>query len=111
MVNNDLNITDPAIEAALWEVTDPEIPVLSVMDMGVIRSVNIENETIKIEITPTYSGCPAMDTIAADIQMALEKIGRQAEIDLVLSPAWTTDWITAAGREKLEAYGLSLIHI
>jgi len=107
MVSHSLHIKDPEIEAALWKVTDPEIPVLSVMDMGVIRSVEVVDQQLKIQITPTYSGCPAMDTIAADISSAMKEIGKEAEIELVLSPAWTTDWITAEGRAKLEAYGIA----
>jgi len=99
------NITK--IEAILREVTDPEIPVLSIMDMGVVRTINWEDNLVKVQITPTYSGCPAMDMIAAEIKMALAKQGYSSEVELVLSPAWTTDWITENGRQKLEAYGIA----
>jgi len=89
------------------EITDPEIPVLSIMDMGIVRNIEINHKRVHILITPTYSGCPAMDMIATDIKRSLEGKGYQAEVDLVLSPAWTTDWITQNGREKLEAYGIA----
>ncbi len=77
------------------------------MDMGVIRKVNIEGNKVYIDITPTYSGCPAMDTIADDITKAVQKEGFEVKVKLVLSPAWTTDWITARGRQQLEEYGIA----
>ena len=77
------------------------------MDMGIVREVNVDDKKIHLKITPTYSGCPAMDTIAVDIKQALEDIGYQAEVELVLSPAWTTDWITPRGRQALEDYGIA----
>lgn len=92
----------------LESVHDPEIPVLSVVDLGVVRSI-AQNETgLEIKITPTYSGCPAMDTIALDIKYALEQAGYQSvKVNLVLQPAWTTDWLSAAGKQKLLAYGIA----
>jgi ring-1,2-phenylacetyl-CoA epoxidase subunit PaaD len=93
----------PILEA----VSDPEIPVLSIMDMGVVRSAVIINSIIKVEITPTYSGCPAMDVIGDDIKKALKDAGYDSEIDLILHPAWTTDWITPRGRKALEDYGIA----
>jgi ring-1,2-phenylacetyl-CoA epoxidase subunit PaaD len=107
MVDHDLHINNKDIEAALLGVSDPEIPVLSVMDMGVIRKVEIDGKKIRIDLTPTYSGCPAMDTIATDIKLALDGLGYDTTVNLVLSPAWTTDWITARGRKKLEEYGIA----
>ncbi|MEL6988950.1 MAG: 1,2-phenylacetyl-CoA epoxidase subunit PaaD, partial [Bacteroidota bacterium] len=92
---------------ALDQVFDPEIPVLSVMDMGVIRSIKLNENKVEIDLTPTYSGCPAMDTLAVDIKLALEEIGMESKINLVLSPAWTTDWITERGRKALEDYGIA----
>lgn len=100
--NIDINLI-PILE----EISDPEIPVLSIMDMGVVRSAIVENKKVKVEITPTYSGCPAMDVIGDDIKKALNEAGYQAEIDLVLHPAWTTDWITPRGRKALENYGIA----
>jgi len=97
----------PEIEPILYSVSDPEIPVLSVLDMGVIRKVDKDNGKYIISITPTYSGCPAMDTIADDIVSAMKKSNYTAEVKLVLHPAWTTDWITERGRKNLEEYGIA----
>lgn len=102
-----INIENKEIEDVLWTVTDPEIPVLSVLDMGIIRAVEVEDKKVRIKITPTYSGCPAMDTIAQDIKFAVEGLGFKTEVELVLAPAWTTDWITENGRKKLEEYGIA----
>ncbi len=98
---------DPKLIPVLEQVSDPEIPVLSIMDMGVVRSANIENKKVKVQITPTYSGCPAMDVIGDDIKKALSDAGYSSEIELILSPAWTTDWITPKGRKALEEYGIA----
>lgn len=95
------------VEAILQSVSDPEIPVLSIVDMGVVRSVRIENKDVFVEITPTYSGCPAMDTIKDDISFALVKEGYDPHVKLILSPAWTTDWINERGRRKLKEYGIA----
>jgi ring-1,2-phenylacetyl-CoA epoxidase subunit PaaD len=89
-------------------VNDPEIPVLSVMDLGIIRDVIITNDIITVWISPTYSGCPAMDVIGIQIKLALAAAGfTNIEVNQVLSPAWTTDWMTEAGKEKLKAYGIA----
>ena len=77
------------------------------MDMGVVRDVQVQGDKVKVDITPTYSGCPAMDMIATEIKATLDQAGYQTEVKLVLSPAWTTDWITEHGRQKLEAYGIA----
>ncbi|WP_053978435.1 1,2-phenylacetyl-CoA epoxidase subunit PaaD [Mangrovimonas xylaniphaga] len=98
---------DEILIPILEQVSDPEIPVLSIMDMGVVRSAIIENNLVKVKITPTYSGCPAMDVIGDDIKAALKKAGYESEIELILAPAWTTDWITPRGRKALEAYGIA----
>ena len=98
---------DEVLIPILEQVSDPEIPVLSIMDMGVVRSAVVVNDVVKVEITPTYSGCPAMDVIGDDIKKALETAGYQSEIDLILYPAWTTDWITPRGRKALEDYGIA----
>jgi ring-1,2-phenylacetyl-CoA epoxidase subunit PaaD len=95
------------IKDILKSVSDPEIPVLSIMEMGVVRSFEVINNIVEVTITPTYSGCPAMDVIGDDIKKAFEKEGFQAKINLVLSPAWTTDWITPKGRLALEKYGIA----
>jgi len=98
---------DKKLIPILEQVSDPEIPVLSIMEMGVVRSAIIENNIVKVEITPTYSGCPAMGVIGDDIQKALLDAGYQSKIDLILTPAWTTDWITPKGRKALEEYGIA----
>jgi ring-1,2-phenylacetyl-CoA epoxidase subunit PaaD len=104
-------VTEEQIWSILEEVKDPEVPVLSVVDLGIIRSVYIADEIIRIVITPTYSGCPAMDTIRMDIRLKLlEKGFKKIDISQSLSPAWTTDWMSASGKEKLKAYGIAPPH-
>ncbi len=98
---------DPRLVPILEKISDPEIPVLSIMDMGVVRSARIVDNVVQVKITPTYSGCPAMDVIGDDIIAAFKKENRQATVNLVLSPAWTTDWITPRGRKALEKYGIA----
>ena len=98
---------DDHLKDVLESVSDPEIPVLSVLDLGVIREAFEENGIINIKLTPTYSGCPAMDVIADDLKAAFSKVGKIVEVDLVLSPAWSTDWISEAGLKKMEAYGIA----
>jgi len=91
-------------------VMDPEIPVLSITDLGIVRSIEIlkNDESIAITITPTYSGCPAMDVIAMNLRMAFLSHGyKEVNVITVLSPAWTTDWISTEGRDKLKAYGIA----
>ncbi|HVK49513.1 MAG TPA: 1,2-phenylacetyl-CoA epoxidase subunit PaaD [Pseudobacter sp.] len=92
----------------LEEVTDPEVPVLSILDLGIVRDVKVDNDKVNIVITPTYSGCPAMDVISMSIRMQLLSHGyKEINISMVLSPAWTTDWMTEAGKQKLKAYGIA----
>lgn len=96
------------INRVLETVSDPEIPVLSILDLGIVREAKIVDDThADITITPTYSGCPAMDTIEADIKTAFKEIGIEANVLTVISPAWTTDWLTENGKQKLEAYGIA----
>ena len=99
--------TVEAVRALLDDVHDPEIPVLTIADLGILRGVELEGSHVVVTITPTYSGCPAMDEIRADIQAALAGGGFDSEVRTVLSPAWTTDWMTDAGRNKLLAYGIA----
>jgi ring-1,2-phenylacetyl-CoA epoxidase subunit PaaD len=103
------SVQDKKIEDLLREVSDPEIPVLTIMDMGVVREyeLNENGKDLLIKITPTYSGCPAMDTIATDIKLKMDGAGYNTKVKLILSPAWTTDWITKEGREALEKYGIA----
>lgn len=106
-MDKELPLIEPALSEVLSEVSDPEIPVLSILDMGVVRSAKVIDSKVYVEITPTYSGCPAMDVIGDDIRKAFAKLGLDSEVKLILSPAWTTDWITAAGRKALEGYGIA----
>ena len=98
---------DEALVPILEKVSDPEIPVLSIMDMGVVRSARLINGIVEVSITPTYSGCPAMDVIGDDITKALKENGYESKVKLVLVPAWTTDWITERGRNALRDYGIA----
>ncbi len=92
----------------LQEVCDPEIPVLTIGDLGIVRDVKINGEEVEVIITPTYTGCPAMDMIAMNIRLALIEHGyHNIKITSVLAPAWTTDWMTEAGKQKLKAYGIA----
>jgi ring-1,2-phenylacetyl-CoA epoxidase subunit PaaD len=91
----------------LESVMDPEIPVLNVVDLGVIRDVAVNDKEITIKLTPTYSGCPAMDVIGDDLERAFAGHGYATTIQLVMSPPWTTDWITERGRKALEEYGIA----
>ena len=112
-------MTEKEIWDLLETVPDPEVPVLSVVDLGVVRGVSTsllakrqsdlnENTEVTITITPTYSGCPAMDMISMGIRMALMEAGfKQVNIKQQLSPAWTTDWMSEAGKRKLKEYGIA----
>lgn len=109
MEKTTLNKNEQRIWDLLEQVSDPEIPVLTVVDMGVIRAVKVnENNTVEITITPTYSGCPAMDMISVDIKAVLQENGfDKVAINTILSPAWTTDWLSQSGRKKLKEYGIA----
>jgi ring-1,2-phenylacetyl-CoA epoxidase subunit PaaD len=101
-------VTKEQIWEWLEEVCDPEIPVLSVIDLGVVRDVQFENKSWMITITPTYSGCPAMKVMEDDIKSKLEENGiDNAKVRTVLSPAWTTDWLSERGKTKLQEYGIA----
>lgn len=109
-------ITNPSIEQTttkIWHVldsvSDPEIAILSVIDLGIVRKIKIGNDdNLEVIITPTYSGCPAMDVIGTDIRKALTMNGfDKIKITYQLSPAWTTDWMTEQGKEKLRMYGIA----
>lgn len=93
----------------LGQVTDPEVPVLTILDLGIVRDVIIsDTQEVKVVITPTYSGCPAMDVISMGIRMALVSRGiKKLDIEMQLSPAWTTDWMTEEGKRKLKEYGIA----
>ena len=92
----------------LGEVPDPEIPVISLVDLGIIRAIAFEGDMLVVTVTPTYSGCPATSIINLDIERALHDKGiDKLRLERQLSPAWTTDWISVDGREKLKAYGIA----
>ena len=108
-------ITNDTVQK-VWDmlatVADPEVPVLTILDLGIVREVKVsgtgENEKIEIIITPTYSGCPAMDMIRMNIRLVLAEEGlKNYTLTTVLSPAWTTDWMSEEGKEKLKAYGIA----
>ena len=105
-------ISDADLRQRAWDaaarVVDPEIPVLTIADLGVLREVALNGDHVEVAITPTYSGCPAMNMIALEIELALEREGfSKPRIRTVLSPAWTTDWMSEDGRRKLREYGIA----
>jgi ring-1,2-phenylacetyl-CoA epoxidase subunit PaaD len=104
-------LSDNELRQRSWnaaaQVVDPEIPVLTIADLGVLRDVVVSDGHVEVSITPTYSGCPAMNMIALEVGLALEREGiHEAKIRTVLSPAWTTDWMSDDGRRKLREYGI-----
>ncbi len=112
---DELNIQEKKAWDILEKVMDPEIPVLSILDLGIVRKVEVKDAeqnpvqvNIKVFITPTYTGCPAMDFIAANIKQVLSENGfNKIDVINVLSPAWTTDWLSETGKQKLKAYGIA----
>lgn len=108
-----MNGTGAAVAARAWQilerVADPEIPVLSVVDLGIVREVRESDDgrAVQVTLTPTYSGCPATEVILADVRAALATSYREVDVEVRLSPAWTTDWLSDAGHEKLLGYGIA----
>lgn len=101
-------IEEEKIWRILENVTDPEIPVLTIVDLGIVRGIKNNDSEVEVIITPTYTGCPAMDMIAVNIRLALIENGyKNIKITSVLSPSWTTDWMSQAGKEKLKKYGIA----
>jgi ring-1,2-phenylacetyl-CoA epoxidase subunit PaaD len=108
-------LAEPPVPASSdpWDIAasvlDPEVPVLTIADLGILRSVDADDDAgVRVTITPTYSGCPAMDTIRDDILAAFTRAGRDdVHVEFVLSPAWTTDWMSENGRRKLEEFGIA----
>jgi ring-1,2-phenylacetyl-CoA epoxidase subunit PaaD len=115
MVSSSIIEEEKKIWSILGTVTDPEVPVLTVVDLGIIRKVELYDAVqkppsggLEVFITPTYTGCPAMDMIAVNIKLALAEHGYQnIKITSILSPAWTTDWMSEEGKQKLKAYGIA----
>jgi ring-1,2-phenylacetyl-CoA epoxidase subunit PaaD len=106
---NQVNISKEFLLGILETVTDPEIPVLTIKDLGILRGVQLKDDgSVEVFITPTYNGCPAMDMIAVNIRLALAENGIQnIKITSLLSPAWTTDWMSEEGKRKLKEYGIA----
>jgi ring-1,2-phenylacetyl-CoA epoxidase subunit PaaD len=105
-------LSEADLRQRAWDVAaavvDPEIPVLTIADLGVLRDVAVNDGRVEVAITPTYSGCPAMNMIALEIELALEREGfSNSRVRTVLSPAWTTDWMSDDGRRKLREYGIA----
>lgn len=108
MVNAVAPVSIEQVYAWLQEVPDPEIPVLSVVDLGVVRDVSWDGDACVVVITPTYSGCPAMREITEDIRQVLARHGiGEVRVETRLSPAWTTDWMSEKGRAALKDYGIA----
>jgi ring-1,2-phenylacetyl-CoA epoxidase subunit PaaD len=108
--SDDINF--PATNKAIWEfleeIKDPEVPVLSIIDLGIVRDLKMKGEELEVVITPTYTGCPAMDMIAATIKIEMATLGfKKIKITQVLTPPWTTDWMTEEGKRKLKEYGIA----
>lgn len=109
---SDFETKQGTTTARAWDIAatvcDPEIPVLTIADLGILRDVEEKDRKVTVTITPTYSGCPAMDAIRDDLQKAFNKEGYEdVQVNLVLSPAWTTDWMTDEGKAKLQEYGIA----
>jgi len=100
-------VTAERIWAALAEIRDPEIPVVSLVDLGVVRDVRVESGTVHVEFTPTFLGCPALEVMRTEMARRIEKLGAEAEVEVVRDDSWSTDRITATGREKLRAAGFA----
>jgi ring-1,2-phenylacetyl-CoA epoxidase subunit PaaD len=108
MVNAISQARDATVWRTLARVPDPEIPVLSVVDLGIVREVAWRDDELVVTVTPTYSGCPATETIFADVGRALAVAGfAKHRVEMRLAPAWTTEWITPEGRTRLATYGIA----
>jgi len=96
------------IYSYLEEINDPEVPVLSIVDLGIVRDVRMNKDQLEVIITPTYTGCPAMDMITSTIKIQLATLGfKKIKVIQVLSPAWTTEWMSEEGKRKLKEYGIA----
>jgi ring-1,2-phenylacetyl-CoA epoxidase subunit PaaD len=100
-------VTADDVWSALAEIPDPEIPDISLVDLGVIKSVSVDGERVRVEFTPTFMGCPALERMQSEMTEAIERAGGVAQIDVLLDDSWSTDHITPAGREKLRAAGFA----
>ncbi len=100
-------VTAEAVWEALAEIPDPEIPVISLVDLGVVKDVTVKGDRVRIAFTPTFMGCPALETMRAEMEEAVRGLGGEAQVDVVLDDSWSTDKITPAGREKLREAGFA----
>ncbi|HWN21164.1 MAG TPA: 1,2-phenylacetyl-CoA epoxidase subunit PaaD [Gaiellaceae bacterium] len=100
-------VTAEAVWEALAQIPDPEIPVISLVDLGVVKDVTVEGERVRIAFTPTFMGCPALETMRREMEAVVHDLGGEAQVDVVLDDSWSTDSITPAGREKLRAAGFA----
>jgi ring-1,2-phenylacetyl-CoA epoxidase subunit PaaD len=100
-------VTEAAVWEALAEIPDPEIPVISLVDLGVVKAVVVDGERVRIEFTPTFMGCPALDAMRREMEESVAELGGQAQVDVLLDDSWSTDRITPAGREKLREAGFA----
>jgi ring-1,2-phenylacetyl-CoA epoxidase subunit PaaD len=100
-------VTEAAVWDALAEIPDPEIPVISLVDLGVVKSVAVDAQRVRIEFTPTFMGCPALEVMRGQMEAAVTALGGEPQVDVLLDDSWSTDRITAAGREKLRAAGFA----
>ena len=100
-------VTEAQVWDALAEVPDPEIPVISLVDLGVVKNVRVDGERVHVEFTPTFMGCPALEYMRAGMEDAVRALGAEPEVEVVMDDSWSTDKITPAGREKLRAAGFA----
>ena len=100
-------ITADRVREALAEIPDPEIPVISLVDLGVVRDVEVEGDRVRVEFTPTFLGCPALETMRAAMEEKIRELGAEPDVEVVLDDSWSTDRITPEGREKLRASGFA----
>jgi ring-1,2-phenylacetyl-CoA epoxidase subunit PaaD len=100
-------VTAEAVWEALAEVEDPEIPVISIVDIGVVRDVQVEGDRVHVEFTPTFLGCPALEVMRDQMASKIEELGAEPDVEVVMDDSWSTDRITPAGREKLRAAGFA----
>lgn len=99
--------TAAAVWEAFREIPDPELPVISIVDLGVVRDVRLDGERVHVEFTPTFMGCPALDVMRSQMEEAIRRLGGEPEVDVILDDSWSTDRISAEGREKLRAAGFA----
>jgi ring-1,2-phenylacetyl-CoA epoxidase subunit PaaD len=100
-------VTEAAVWDALAEIPDPEIPVISLVDLGVVKDVSVDGDRVRIEFTPTFMGCPALDVMRQQMEQAVTAMGGEPQVDVLLDDSWSTDRITPAGREKLRVAGFA----